>query len=74
MVETRPTGDRLSGAIRPDGGSAHAAPGRTTVPGDPPGRPRSRIPSAAQLAALLTDGFLNLPRNYRRGMYLDIVT
>jgi len=74
MVETRPTGDRASGAIRADGGGTRAAIGGPTSTGDAPGRPRQRIPSAAQLAALFKDGFLTLPRNYRRGMFLDILT
>jgi hypothetical protein len=53
-------------------------PGRQTPPGrvpererlEGPGRPR--IPSPGQLAKLLINGILTLPRNYRRGMFLDI--
>ncbi|CAK0775702.1 transposase [Azospirillaceae bacterium] len=34
---------------------------------------RTRIPTLQQLASLLIDGILVLPRNYRRGMFLDIL-
>lgn len=73
MVQTRPTGERGSGAIRADGGGGFAPAERargSSGGGISSGFPR--IPSRAQLASLLVDGILMLPRNYRRGMYLDI--
>jgi len=74
MVDTRPTGRAGTEGIRPD------APGGRAAPGLPPARPdtphprsRQRIPSLRQLAALVVNGMLTLPRNYRRGMFLDIL-
>lgn len=34
---------------------------------------RDRIPTLKQLAALVVNGVLRLPLNYRRGMFLDIL-
>lgn len=74
MVDTRPTGRAGTDGIRPE------LPGERAAPGLPPARPdiahprsRQRIPSLRQLAALVVDGMLRLPRNYRRGMFLDIL-
>ena len=71
MVETHRTG--LDG-IRPDLPDGRTppstAPGRTTIAHP---RSRQRIPTLRQLAALVVDGMLMLPRNYRRGMFLDIL-
>lgn len=36
------------------------------------GQGRQRIPSVRELAALVVNGILTLPRNYRRGMFLDV--
>jgi len=55
-------------------GSRPALPGRPTQPASgsrPAGR--QRIPTLRELAALVVDGMLTLPRNYRRGMFLDIM-
>ncbi|WP_298371232.1 hypothetical protein [Azospirillum sp.] len=75
MVETRRTGDRSNDAIRSD-------PGGGRVPSTSPvglrarmegiGQGRQRIPSVRELAALVVNGILTLPRNYRRGMFLDV--
>ncbi|MEI8394355.1 MAG: hypothetical protein WCF85_06435 [Rhodospirillaceae bacterium] len=74
MVETRPTGRTGLEGVRPE------LPGSRTVPGTAPGRTnaaapgvRGRIPTLRQLAALVVNGMLTLPRNYRRGMFLDIL-
>lgn len=74
MVDTRPTGRAASDGIRPD----HS--GERTPPSAPPRRSavagtssRNRIPTLRELAALVVNGMLVLPRNYRRGMFLDIV-
>jgi len=72
MDPIRRSGDRSNDLIRPDGG-------RVSLPADRSGRVgevgtpgRQRIPSVRQLAGLLINGILTLPRNYRRGMFLDI--
>ena len=74
MVDTRPAGRAGLDGIRPD------APGERPAPGSAPARAdltaartRQRIPTLRQLAALVVNGMLTLPRNYRRGMYLDIL-
>ncbi|HYH37917.1 hypothetical protein [Azospirillum sp. TSO22-1] len=74
MDSIRRTGDRSSDPIRPDGGGARALSagrggGRVGEVGTPG---RQRIPSVRQLASLMVNGILTLPRNYRRGMFLDI--
>lgn len=81
MVETRRTGERSNEPIRSDlGGGRVAAPGggRVTAPGgvrnraEAVGGGRQRIPTVRELASLLVNGILTLPRNYRRGMFLDV--
>ena len=74
MAETRPAGRTGTEGIRPE------VPGARTRPGLPPERAgvpvaggRQRIPTVRQLAALVVNGLLMLPRNYRRGMFLDIL-
>ena len=74
MVDTRPTVRTGTDSIRPE------TPGERPVPGSAPtrtdlapNRSRQRIPTMRQLAALVIDGMLTLPRNYRRGMFLDIL-
>lgn len=76
MVETRPSPDSRPAPLRPE--SRTAPRGRTTAPGGETGGAagggiRQRIPTLAQLAALISTGSLVLPRNYRRGMFLDIM-
>ncbi|MFP5511515.1 MAG: hypothetical protein ACLGJC_00270 [Alphaproteobacteria bacterium] len=73
MVETRRTGDRSNEPIRPDpgGGRVPAAGARARADGVVP-QGRQRIPSLRELAALVVNGVLTLPRNYRRGMFLDV--
>ncbi len=73
MVETRPTSRSITDGVRPD------VPGQRTPPGSPPRRSdpaltrsRQRIPTLRQLASLVVNGLLTLPRNYYRGMFLDI--
>ena len=56
---------------RRDGGGFGGRAGRV---GPPERVHRDRIPSLRQLASLVVNGVLMLPRNYRRGMYLDILT
>lgn len=73
MVETRRTGDRSNEPIRPDsgGGRVPAAGARARAEGVV-AQGRQRIPSLRELAALVVNGVLTLPRNYRRGMFLDV--
>jgi hypothetical protein len=76
MVETQsPRGRYDYGeGLRPQSpASRPAQPGRSAerVSG-PRGAPRQRMPSLRELAALVVDGMLVLPRHYRRGMFLDI--
>ena len=73
MVETRPASRTIPDGVRPD------TPGERTLPGTAPRRSdpavtraRQRIPTLRQLAALVVNGMLTLPRNYFRGMFLDI--
>lgn len=73
MVETRPTGRAIADGVRPE------VPGQRTLPGTAPRRSdpavmraRQRIPTLRQLASLVVNGLLTLPRNYYRGMFLDI--
>ena len=76
MVETRRTGDRSNEPIRSEvGGGRVASPG--AVAGirnraEQVGGGRQRIPTVRELASLVVNGILTLPRNYRRGMYLDV--
>ncbi len=70
MVDTRRTegsvpelGRRESGGVAP----------RVFRPGEIAAVHRDRIPTLRQLANLVVNGFLTLPRNYRRGMFLDIL-
>jgi hypothetical protein len=73
MIDTRRTGERANEPIRPDGGGgrvpASGVRGRT----ESVQRGRQRIPTVRELAGLLINGILTLPRNYRRGMFLDVV-
>ena len=74
MVDTRPTDRTGSRDIRSETQREPALPGlppARTAPGA--GRGRQRIPTMRQLAALVVNGMLMLPRNYRRGMFLDIL-
>ncbi|WP_372394780.1 hypothetical protein ABMY26_01890 [Azospirillum sp. HJ39] len=72
MVETRRTGDRSNEPIRPDsGGRVPVAGGRARTEGVVQ-QGRQRIPSLREMAALVVNGVLTLPRNYRRGMFLDV--
>lgn len=75
MVETRYNSGRSDGAI-PEVGRREPGPGfaRQVTPGraSAPAH-RDRIPSLRQLAALVVNGMLRLPRNYHRGMFLDIL-
>ncbi|WP_188261534.1 hypothetical protein [Azospirillum tabaci] len=75
MVETRRTGDRSNEPIRSEvGGGRVASPGSVGVRNraEQVGGGRQRIPTVRELASLLVNGILTLPRNYRRGMYLDV--
>ena len=73
MDPIRRAGDRSNDPIRPDGGGAVLPAGRSGRVGDVGSPGRQRIPSLRQLAGLLVNGILTLPRNYRRGMFLDIL-
>lgn len=74
MVDTRPTGRTGLDGVRPEVAGERAAAGLPPARTDGPrGRFRERIPTMRQLAALVVDGMLRLPRNYRRGMFLDIL-
>ncbi|CAK0775896.1 conserved hypothetical protein [uncultured Gammaproteobacteria bacterium] len=73
MAESWVPGRVQGDSIRPGGGTegrgrAERLPGQSGSVGGL----RQRIPSPRQLAALIINGLLNLPRNYRRGMFLDI--
>ena len=75
MVETRRTGHRSNEPIRSEVGGGHVAPpGSVGVRNraEQVGGGRQRIPTVRELASLLVNGILTLPRNYRRGMYLDV--
>ena len=74
MVDTRPTDRTRIDGIRPESPGErplYVPPAEGSVA--PQQRPRQRIPSLRQLAALVVNGMLTLPRNYRRGMCLDIL-
>jgi hypothetical protein len=76
MVDTRATGPARTDGIRPESSRERDRPPPlppTGGSGAAPPRSRQRIPTLHQLAALMVDGILTLPRNYRRGMYLDIL-
>jgi len=75
MAQIRSTGDRSNEPIRPDlGGGTVSSSGRSGQVGEVGSSGgRQRIPTMRQLASLLVNGILTLPRNYRRGMFLDIV-
>jgi len=73
MVNSRLTNDPYADDVRPGSpGRAPGALGRLPERGPAVGPTRPRIPTAAQLARLLINGILTLPRSYRRGMFLDI--
>lgn len=73
MAETRRTGELSNDAIRSDiGGRRVATPGGARARADAVGGGKQRIPTVRELASLLVNGILTLPRNYRRGMYLDV--
>lgn len=75
MVETRRTGERSNEPIRSDlGGGRVASPGAVGVRNraESVGGGRQRIPTVRELASLVVNGILTLPRNYRRGMFLDV--
>ena len=73
MVETRPARRTISDGVRPDTPGERAIPGTAPRRSDPTiARARQRIPTLRQLAALVVNGMLTLPRNYIRGMFLDI--
>jgi hypothetical protein len=75
MVETRRTGERSNEPIRSDGGGGRvASPGAVGVRNraEAVGGGRQRIPTVRELASLVVNGILTLPRNYRRGMFLDV--
>lgn len=73
MAETRRIGDYGNDPIRsdPSGGGRVPSRGRSGEITSAPGR--QRIPTMRQLASLVINGILTLPRNYRRGMFLDII-
>lgn len=71
MVDNRlRTEGSVSELGRRDGGVA----GRSGRVGAAEPVHRDRIPTLKQLAALVVNGVLMLPRHYRRGMFLDILT
>ena len=73
MVDTRPTGRAAGDGIRPDLPGERTPPGAPIRRSEPTGAPlRGRLPTLRELAALVVNGMLVLPRNYRRGMFLDI--
>lgn len=73
MVETRPTNRSLDDRLRTGSGLDYPLPHGTPGTAVKVGGYRPRIPTMAQLAKLLVNGILVLPRNYRRGMFLDIL-
>lgn len=60
-------GGAVGGRVAPSGGVASR--GRADLATGH----RQRIPTLRQLAGLLVNGILTLPRNYRRGMFLDVI-
>lgn len=73
MVETRPTSRAITDGVHPELPGGRASPGTAPRRTDPTiGRSRQRIPTLRQLASLVVNGMLTLPRNYYRGMFLDI--
>lgn len=71
MVETRRTDGMVPELGRRDSGGL----GRTSrSERSAGGGHRDRIPTLRQLASLVVNGILRLPQNYRRGMFLDILT
>lgn len=74
MDPIRRSDGRSTDPIRPDGGRGALVPtNRGDRVGEVGSPGRQRIPSLRQLAGLLVNGILTLPRNYRRGMFLDIL-
>jgi hypothetical protein len=76
MVDTRSTIRTGPGSegVRPELPGGRAATGLAPASSDlAHPRSRQRIPTMRQLAALVVNGMLTLPRNYRRGMFLDIL-
>ena len=75
MVDDGPRMPRLGDpAIRFDAGGARTARPRTAEPMPGGSAPRGmRIPTLRQIASLVVDGVLTLPRSYRRGSYLDLL-
>ena len=74
MVDTRPTVRAGTEGIRSETSRGRPSSDLPPVPTDfASARSRQRIPSLRQLAALVVNGMLTLPRNYRRGMFLDIL-
>lgn len=72
MVETRRTGGSANEPIRRDGGGRVGASGARGRADEVGSGARQRMPTLRQLASLLVNGILTLPRNYRRGMFLDV--
>lgn len=74
MADRLPVNRRIEGQ-RPDVGP-RAPSGRPAHPQvvEPSARPghRQRVPHLSDLVRLVVNGILTLPRNYRRGMFLDI--
>lgn len=71
MVDyTRRTEGSVPELGRRDSGGGESRPGRI---GAAAPVHRDRIPTLRQLASLVVNGMLSLPRNYRRGMFLDIL-
>ena len=75
MVDARPAARTVTDGIRPEGSGERPPIILPPTRGSDATRParRQRIPTMRQLAALVVDGILTLPRNYRRGMFLDIL-
>jgi len=73
MVETRPASRAITDGVRPELPGWRTTPGTAPRSSDPTiARARQRIPTLRQLASLVVNGMLTLPRNYYRGMFLDI--
>lgn len=73
MDETGSYGDRPNLPIRPGTGGGRIGPSGPRQRADRAFAGPQRIPTVRELAALLVNGILTLPRHYRRGMFLDVI-
>lgn len=73
MVKPRAPQDRSDERIQLGQGPDPVRPARPGGMTAVPAVYKPRLPTLSQLAGLMVNGLLRLPRNYRRGMFLDIL-